>query len=74
MALGGNVRHRRPTEREQETESKNRPENSPVHFSVEHVHFHEQRVLAEERFDEGREGAIDPDEVEIIDMSLKENQ
>ena len=27
-----------------------------------------------QRFDEGREGAIDPDEVEIIDMSLKENQ
>ena len=25
-------------------------------------------------FDEGIEGAIDPDEVEIIDMSLKENQ
>ena len=27
-----------------------------------------------EKFDEGIEGAIDPDEVEIIDMSLKENQ
>ena len=27
-----------------------------------------------QRFDEGREGAIDQDEVEIIDMSLKENQ
>ena len=27
-----------------------------------------------QRFDEGLEGAIDPDEVEIIDMSLKENQ
>ena len=27
-----------------------------------------------QRFDEGREGSIDPDEVEIIDMSLKENQ
>ena len=27
-----------------------------------------------QRFDEGREGAIAPDEVEIIDMSLKENQ
>ena len=27
-----------------------------------------------QRIDEGREGAIDPDEVEIIDMSLKENQ
>jgi len=27
----------------------------------------------DQRFDEGREGAIDPDEVEIIDMSLKEN-
>ena len=25
-------------------------------------------------FDEGRPDAIDPDEVEIIDMSLKENQ
>ena len=27
-----------------------------------------------QRFDEGLEGAIDPDEVEVIDMSLKENQ
>ena len=27
-----------------------------------------------QKFDEGLEGAIDPDEVEIIDMSLKENQ
>ena len=27
-----------------------------------------------QRFDEGRADAIDPDEVEIIDMSLKENQ
>ena len=27
-----------------------------------------------QRFDMGIEGAIDPDEVEIIDMSLKENQ
>ena len=27
-----------------------------------------------QRYDEGIEGAIDPDEVEIIDMSLKENQ
>ena len=27
-----------------------------------------------QRFDEGRRDAIDPDEVEIIDMSLKENQ
>ena len=27
-----------------------------------------------QRFDEGRPDAIDPDEVEIIDMSLKENQ
>ena len=27
-----------------------------------------------QRVDEGREGAIDPDAVEIIDMSLKENQ
>ena len=27
-----------------------------------------------QRFDEVIEGAIDPDEVEIIDMSLKENQ
>ena len=27
-----------------------------------------------QRFDEGVEGAIDTDEVEIIDMSLKENQ
>ena len=27
-----------------------------------------------QKFDEGREGAIDPDEVEIIDMSLEENK
>ena len=27
-----------------------------------------------QRFDEGVENALDPDEVEIIDMSLKENQ
>ena len=27
-----------------------------------------------QRFDEGVAGAIDPDEVEVIDMSLKENQ
>ena len=27
-----------------------------------------------QRFDEGVPDAIDPDEVEIIDMSLKENQ
>ena len=27
-----------------------------------------------QRFDEGRPDAIDPDEVEIIDVSLKENQ
>ena len=27
-----------------------------------------------QRFDEGRPDAIDPDEVEVIDMSLKENQ
>ena len=27
-----------------------------------------------QKFDEGVEGAIDPDEVEIIDMSLMENQ
>ena len=27
-----------------------------------------------QRFDEGLEGAIDPDVVEVIDMSLKENQ
>ena len=27
-----------------------------------------------QRVDEGVENAIDPDEVEIIDMSLKENQ
>ena len=30
--------------------------------------------LLVQRFDEGRPDAIDPDEVEIIDMSLKENQ
>ena len=27
-----------------------------------------------QKFDEGVAGAIDPDEVEVIDMSLKENQ
>ena len=27
-----------------------------------------------QKFDEGRPDAIDPDEVEIIDMSLKDNQ
>ena len=27
-----------------------------------------------QKFDQGIEGAIDPDEVEVIDMSLKENQ
>ena len=27
-----------------------------------------------QRFDEGVAGAIDPDEVEVIDMTLKENQ
>ena len=27
-----------------------------------------------QKFDQGLEDAIDPDEVEIIDMSLKENQ
>ena len=27
-----------------------------------------------QKFDEGRPDAIDPDEVEVIDMSLKENQ
>ena len=27
-----------------------------------------------QKFDEGIEGAIDPDEVEIIDMSLEENK
>ena len=35
--------------------------------------FDAMQILVQ-RFDEGREGAIDPDEVEIIDMSLKENQ
>ena len=27
-----------------------------------------------QKFDQGVEGAIDPDEVEVIDMSLKEKQ
>ena len=27
-----------------------------------------------QRFDEGREDAIDPDEVEVIDMSLEDNK
>ena len=35
--------------------------------------FDAMQILVQ-RFDEGIEGAIDPDEVEIIDMSLKENQ
>ena len=35
--------------------------------------FDAMQILVQ-RFDEGLEGAIDPDEVEIIDMSLKENQ
>ena len=35
--------------------------------------FDAMRILVQ-RFDEGRPDAIDPDEVEIIDMSLKENQ
>ena len=35
--------------------------------------FDAMQILVQ-RFDEGREDAIDPDEVEIIDMSLKENQ
>ena len=35
--------------------------------------FDAMQILVQ-RFDEGREDAIDADEVEIIDMSLKENQ
>jgi len=35
--------------------------------------FDAMQILVQ-RFDEGREDAIDPDEVEVIDMSLKENQ
>ena len=35
--------------------------------------FDTMQILVQ-RFDEGRPDAIDPDEVEIIDMSLKENQ
>ena len=35
--------------------------------------FDAMQILVQ-RFDEGREDAIAPDEVEIIDMSLKENQ
>ena len=35
--------------------------------------FDAMQILVQ-RFDEGRPDAIDPDEVEIIDMSLKENQ
>ena len=35
--------------------------------------FEAMQILVQ-RFYEGREDAIDPDEVEIIDMSLKENQ
>ena len=35
--------------------------------------FDAMQILVQ-RFDEGRPDAIDTDEVEIIDMSLKENQ
>ena len=35
--------------------------------------YYAMQILVQ-RFYEGIEGAIDPDEVEIIDMSLKENQ
>ena len=35
--------------------------------------FDAMQILVQ-RFDEGRPDAIDPDEVESIDMSLKENQ
>ena len=35
--------------------------------------FDAMQILVQ-RFDEGREDAIDPDEVEIIDMSLEENK
>ena len=35
--------------------------------------FDAMQILVQ-RYDEGREDAIDPDDVEIIDMSLKENQ
>ena len=35
--------------------------------------FDAMQILVQ-RFDEGRPDAIDPDEVEIIDMALKENQ
>ena len=35
--------------------------------------FDAMQILVQ-RFAEGRPDAIDPDEVEIIDMSLKENQ
>ena len=35
--------------------------------------FDAMQILVQ-RFDEVRPDAIDPDEVEIIDMSLKENQ
>ena len=35
--------------------------------------FDAMQILVQ-RFDEGRPDARDPDEVEIIDMSLKENQ
>ncbi len=35
--------------------------------------FDAMQILVQ-RFDEGRPDAIDPDEVEVIDMSLKENQ
>ena len=47
--------------------------NSPKVLLSEAGKYDAMQILVQ-RFDEGREGAIDPDEVEIIDMSLKENQ
>jgi len=35
--------------------------------------FDAMQILVQ-RFDEGREDAIDPDEVEVIDMSLEDDQ
>jgi hypothetical protein len=63
LALGRNARDVDSTERDEETESENRSENFDVHIPVESVHFRVQRVLVEERFDEG--GGRVGDEIEF---------
>ena len=63
LALGRNARDVDSAERDEETESENRSENFDVHIRVESVHFRVQRVLVEERFDEG--GGRVGDEIEF---------